>query len=612
MLATAGLGAAALAGCGSGSGAAQPARSFLTDWSSGRWSAAARLTDGRPQAVAAALAAYAGGLDVSRFHTALGPVITNGSTARADYTATLPLAGLATWRYRGTLALRQKGSAWVVAWRPSDLYPKLRNGQRLELVRALPPRAALLDGNGAPLVRPTPVVTVGAVPRLLKQPARAAQTLSATVGVSAADLRRDLHGAPPDAFVPLITLRRPDYQRVKPRLYPIPGLHFQAGTLPLAPTPTFGRAILGQVGPATVEALKAAGPAAAPSDDVGLSGLELVYQRRMAGTASGRVEIVDAAGHPTATLFQVRGHGGRSVRTTLDARLQAAAERALNGVTHPAALVAVQASTGQILAVADRPATSTFDRALDASYPPGSTFKVVSTDALLTHGFDPSSSVDCPPSITVDGKAFRNFEGEAKGAVTFTTDFAQSCNAAFVKLSQTLPRAAIPTAAKSVGFGARWTLPVAAYSGQAPPPADTVEQAADMIGQGRILASPLTMALVAAAVDGGTWHPPTLVTDPAQNAGAAKPQPLPAHVEATLHTLMRAVVTSGTGTAANVPGAPVYGKTGTAEFGPGNPPKTHAWFIGFRGDVAFAVIVEGGGVGGRVAAPIAARFLRGA
>jgi cell division protein FtsI/penicillin-binding protein 2 len=75
---------------------------------------------------------------------------------------------------------------------------------------------------------------------------------------------------------------------------------------------------------------------------------------------------------------------------------------------------------------------------------------------------------------------------------------------------------------------------------------------------------------------------------------------------------MRAVVTAGTGTAANVPGGPVYGKTGTAEEGSGNPPATDAWFIGFRGDLAFAVVVPGGGVGGQVAAPIAARFLQAA
>ena len=75
---------------------------------------------------------------------------------------------------------------------------------------------------------------------------------------------------------------------------------------------------------------------------------------------------------------------------------------------------------------------------------------------------------------------------------------------------------------------------------------------------------------------------------------------------------MRGVVTGGTGTAANVPGAPVFGKTGTAEFGTAQPPQTHAWFVGYRGDLAVAVLVEGGGVGGRVAAPIAATFLRSA
>jgi cell division protein FtsI/penicillin-binding protein 2 len=73
---------------------------------------------------------------------------------------------------------------------------------------------------------------------------------------------------------------------------------------------------------------------------------------------------------------------------------------------------------------------------------------------------------------------------------------------------------------------------------------------------------------------------------------------------------MRVVVTNGTGTATELPGQPVYGKTGTAEYGSGAHPKTHAWFIGFRGDIAFAILIEGGGVGGKVAAPVAARFLR--
>jgi cell division protein FtsI/penicillin-binding protein 2 len=154
-------------------------------------------------------------------------------------------------------------------------------------------------------------------------------------------------------------------------------------------------------------------------------------------------------------------------------------------------------------------------------------------------------------------------------------------------------------------------MPLASFAGQFPAPTDAAGLAAASIGQGETLGSPLTMALVASTADSGAFHAPVLVADPAPGT-APTSTPVPPPVVDALHQLMRAVVTSGTGTAANVGGAagPVYGKTGTAEFGPANPPATHAWFIGFREDVAFAVLVEGGGVGGQVAAPIAAKFLR--
>jgi cell division protein FtsI/penicillin-binding protein 2 len=118
------------------------------------------------------------------------------------------------------------------------------------------------------------------------------------------------------------------------------------------------------------------------------------------------------------------------------------------------------------------------------------------------------------------------------------------------------------------------------------------------------------MALAAGAIDSGSWHAPVLVTDPAGQRSGSTSAALPPGIDTTLRQLMRLVVTSGTGTAANLPGAPVYGKTGTAEYGTGTPPPTHAWFVGFRGDIAFAVIVEGGGIGGQAAAPIAAKFLK--
>jgi cell division protein FtsI/penicillin-binding protein 2 len=127
-----------------------------------------------------------------------------------------------------------------------------------------------------------------------------------------------------------------------------------------------------------------------------------------------------------------------------------------------------------------------------------------------------------------------------------------------------------------------------------------------MIGQDRIVASPLAMAGVAATVANGRWHSPRLVaTDPSRTS-----PPLAEGERATLRELMRSVVTAGTGTAlASVPGE-VAGKTGTAEYGGGDPPPTHAWFVAFRDDLAIAVLVEKGRSGGSVAAPIAARFFQ--
>jgi cell division protein FtsI/penicillin-binding protein 2 len=134
-----------------------------------------------------------------------------------------------------------------------------------------------------------------------------------------------------------------------------------------------------------------------------------------------------------------------------------------------------------------------------------------------------------------------------------------------------------------------------------------VEKAATAIGQARVEASPLMMAEVAAGVDAGSVHQLRLVAGaPDDQVGARALDPT---IVAGLRSMMAEVVASGTGTPGAVPGQGVYGKTGTAEFGTASPPTTHAWFIGFRGDVAFAILVEGGGIGGHVAAPLAAKFV---
>jgi cell division protein FtsI/penicillin-binding protein 2 len=275
--------------------------------------------------------------------------------------------------------------------------------------------------------------------------------------------------------------------------------------------------------------------------------------------------------------------------------------------TRPVDLVAIQPSTGRVVAVIERPGG--FDRALQGGFPPGSTFKVVTASALSGAGLRPATVVQCPALVNVGGRVFHNFDNEHLGATSLQTAFAVSCNSTFITLAtQRLNGAALASSAAQFGFNAKPSLGIPATLGQFTTPRTQVDLAADAFGQGTDLVNPLSQASMAGAVEDGTWRPPVLVLSPAPKQ-TAKPQQLGSTVLSTLRPMMRAVVT--TGTAANV-GFPagVFGKTGTAEFGSAQNPRSHAWFVGYQGDLAFAVLVEGGGVGADASAPIANAFLR--
>ena len=378
---------------------------------------------------------------------------------------------------------------------------------------------------------------------------------------------------------------------------------------PLAAVPG-AAGLAGDVATATAAEAASLGAPYKAGDRYGTSGLERTYNGQLAGTADGNVVVVDAAGTPGPPLYHFSGTAPRAVTATIDPSTQAAAEQVLASLAKPAALVAIDTTTGNVKAVVSHP-DGGYPRALVGTYPAGSTFKVVTATAAITAGFTPTTPVQCPPSVTVDGRAFTNAEHEVLGAISFEEAFAKSCNTAFIGTAEKLTDAQLEAAASLYGINQPWPFPVPHFGGALPPPASPVEHAADAIGQGRVTVSPLEMCSIAAAVATGSWRVPQLVSPASLTTPTPTPAPtlLPASVTSDLQLFMRAVVTSGTGTAANLPGTPVYAKTGTAEFGTANPPMTHAWFIGWRGTTAFAVIVEGGGFGGDVAAPLAARFL---
>ena len=576
---------------------------FLSDWSEGDDRAAADRTD-QPRAALAAFTANRRGLDGAKLSARSERVRERGSVANARVRMDWTVPGIGRWSYATRVDLRRKGDSWQVRYAPTVIHPDLDRDTRLGTTRTPAKRGAIRDRSGSALVTSRPVVRVGVVAGEVRNPRRTAARLGDVVDIDERAFVRAIRRAGPEQFVPAITLREQQAKPLERRLERIPGVQLIGGQDQLAPSKTFGRAVLGTVAPASAEQLEKLGPRYLPGDEVGQWGLQARYERRLAGTPVRRI-VIRARGVPIDTLLTRRGRSGRSLRTTLDRETQAAAEQALGPGRRNAALIAVQPSTGDVLAVANRPGDSSYDRALEGRYPPGSTFKVVTTAALLRRGLEVNEIVDCPRTIRVGGRSFRNFEGSAAGPVPFAEDFAQSCNTAFVSLADRLRDRDLTRAGRDYGLGRRPALKLPAAIASVPPPRDEVALASMTIGQDRILASPLAMAGVAGTVADGRWRAPRLVASDTRQAGAR----IDADEVATLRALMRRVVTQGTGTAlAGVPGAPA-GKSGTAEFGTANPPETHAWFIAFRGDLAVAVLVEGGSAGGRVAAPIAARFL---
>ena len=365
--------------------------------------------------------------------------------------------------------------------------------------------------------------------------------------------------------------------------------------------------VTGNVVRATAAEAKKLGVPYHAGDPIGQGGVEEAYQQQLAGRPAVTIRI-EGPGSSRA-VAHLPGGPGTTVRTSINMQDQLAASAAVRAATttRPVDLVALQPSTGRVLAVIERPGG--FDRALQGVFPPGSTFKVVTASALSGTGLRPASPVQCPAQVNVGGRVFHNFDNEHLGATSLQTAFAVSCNSTFITLAtQRLSGAALASTATLFGFNSQPNLGIPATLGRFTTPHSQVDLAADAFGQGTDLVNPLSEASMAGAIEDGTWRPPQLVLSPAPKQ-TAQPQQLGSTVLATLRPMMRAVVTTGTAAGVGFQ-AGVFGKTGTAEFGSSTNPKAHAWFVGYRGDLAFAVLVEGGGVGADASAPIANAFLR--
>lgn len=366
----------------------------------------------------------------------------------------------------------------------------------------------------------------------------------------------------------------------------------------------------------------------------GLAGVESRYDPELLGLPARDPwqALQEALGQPSQ---------GNDLVLTIDSTIQQAAATALG--SYRGAVIVLDPRTGAVLALDSRPtfdpaavdaqwptitqdpAAPLVNRATQGQYPPGSSFKTITLAAALASGrVTQQSTFECPGFITVAGATIIDPNNEQHGHVTLPQAFAVSCNISFVRVGLLSGADMLIRMARALGLGRAPQFDLAAAAGHLPDPRALGARGLAQIafGQGSLLVTPLQMSLVAATIaNHGTMMQPFLLSQVRTPGGRilrayaqrGSKEVVSPSVAAQVAADMIGVVRAGTGTAAQIPGVQVAGKTGTAENPHGRP---DAWFIAFapadRPVVAVAVIVENAGVGGEVAAPVARQIIQAA
>ncbi|WP_018682001.1 penicillin-binding transpeptidase domain-containing protein [Actinokineospora enzanensis] len=507
------------------------------------------------------------------------------NAAHATFQLTWDLGRGRLWSYGSDFDLNKQDGNWKVHWAPTVLHPKLAAQQSIAVADAKPELAPVLDRDGTAVLQPERVVSV------LLETAKAGDATKV-----AGDLAKALAGIDPTITAQsildgagkangqayqVVLLRDADYQKVRSQIYDLPGVRFTTDSRLLPVDRKFA-------------------PALMPS-------LRKAVDQQVEGKAGWRVSTVDGSGAEVEELFSKPAEPAKAIQLALSTKMQNAAQSAIAGEANPAMLVAIQPSTGEVLAVAQNdPADKQGMPALTGRYPPGSTFKIVTAAAAVDSGKATADTpVGCPGTVVIDGREIPNSNKFDKGTIPLRNAFAFSCNTTFAELALGMGADDLSAMAKKFGLGVDYVIPgITTITGSVPPATGKTERAEDGFGQGKDIASPFGMAVVAATAASGAVPKPVLVRG-AETKIDSMPEAVPGAVLESVRGMMAEVVASGTATALK-PYGDVRGKTGTAQFGDGT--HSHGWFAGYRGDVAFAVLITDAGQS-TTAVQAAGRFL---
>jgi Penicillin binding protein transpeptidase domain/NTF2-like N-terminal transpeptidase domain len=545
------------------------AAEFFAALATGDTAAAADLSD-RPADARATLNAAWAGLQAIRLDAQILGSKYSQDTGSVTYRYTWHLPKDRTWTYDGQLNMVRDEGHWEVRWSATGLHPRLGENQTFALRADPPPRASVNERGGTDVLVPGNLyhyeLDASAAGIALMATARAvADALRPFDDTMDAQLLAEQASSSAQPLS-LITLRQSDHDRVVGAIGALPGVVVTPQAELLPTDDEFAPAIISQVKKEVVDELD--------------------------GQAGWRVVTVNQNGVDVDVLNEVLGEPAPSVTITLDRAVQNAADDAVNITGKKAMIVVIKPSTGDILAVAQNAAADADGPvATTGLYPPGSTFKIITAGAAIDRDMaTPNTLLGCPGRMDIGHRNIPNYGGFDLGTVPMSRAFASSCNTTFAELASRMPPRGLTMAAAQYGIGPDYQIEgITTVSGSVPPTVNLAERTEDGFGQGKVLVSPFGMALAAATVAAGKTPVPQLI-EGRETVITGDRSPITPEMVEGLRRMMRLVVTNGTADDLLEAGD-VRGKTGEAEFEGGS----HSWFAGYRGDMAFAALIVGGG-----------------
>ena len=561
---------------------------------------------------------------------------------------------------------------WYLQVLKGNEFEKFSLDNRIRIERVPAPRGRILDRFGRELVVNRPSFDVYALPEEIQDVSRLSGSLSGILNLEPGYVEGKLDAAKKvNRFEPVLIakdINRDQLAYIEARKSSLPGLIVEVSNLRKYPHGKLGASFLGYIGKVSEAELEKE-PKINRNDLVGKSGIERSWQSSLSGE-DGFIQIVtDALGREVdSTLFMrdlvnKKSVSGNDVILAIDIDLQRAAEQALG--EEAGSIVAVDVNTGEVLALASNPTFNPEDfikgidsktwsrliedksfpllnRATQGVYAPGSVFKVVPAVAGLNEGvIDANTVVNCPGYYRLGTSTFRCWKRGGHGLVNLRLAIVRSCDVYFYKLAEKLGIDRFSKYMKVFGFGSPSGIGIEERKGVSPSrewklekfgkPWYQGETIVSAIGQGYVSSTPLQIAMMTAAVaNGGAVLKPNIVrkikTRDGEDVVQNSPQvvaniPLDGELLKQIQDALTAVVNEpgGTGRRARIEDYTVAGKTGTAQVvsldfqSNEKKYKDHAWFTSYAPaeapEIAVSVLVEHGGKGGSVAAPLAKQII---